>query len=123
MNFLILWNFWIPSTLLSVTDEALPFLLISPTTVIFLFNLNTKIKGKNPQTRHTLIAPNFLRAGKDGTDFYSHPSPHLLEPLKVSPHSHLSPGPGGKAQPTTKSSCVPNTRLSVPLALKGPEPG
>lgn len=27
------------------------------------------------------------------------------------------------AQPKTTSSCVPNTRLSVPLALKGPDPG
>ena len=27
------------------------------------------------------------------------------------------------AQPKTISSCVPSTRLSVPLALKGPDPG
>ena len=37
-------------------------------------------------------------------------------------HSHLSPGPGGMAQPQMTNCCAPNTRLSVPLALKGPHP-
>jgi len=41
----------------------------------------------------------------------------------MSPHSHLPLGPGAMAQPKTTSSCVPNTRLSVPLALKGRDPG
>ena len=37
-------------------------------------------------------------------------------------HSHLSWEPRDMAQPKMTSSCAPNTRLSVPLALKGPHP-